>query len=312
RRVLIRSKYGSNIRFCLYNGKTEERADKVRKEQQQKPNQILSRELLRKEPAPILMTNATMLEYMLVRQVDSPILEISRQQKSLRWIVLDEAHTYVGSQAAEMSLLLRRVVQAFGRKSEEIRFIATSATIASADAKERLQRYLADLAGVPLDQVEVISGSRVWPDLTFDPADNDIGLQAIRDIEPEATVSAERFKALCSSTIAKNLRHAVVSSDKPLDLNDLIGSVSKLLQGRTVLEQQQEVLDWLDTMTGTHPDEGQPPFLKLRIHLFQRMLHGLWACVDPQCSAKSSYLEDWPFGNVYVTQRARCVCHAPV
>lgn len=305
-------KYGSNIRFCLYNGKTEERADKVRKEQQQKPNQILSRELLRKEPAPILMTNATMLEYMLVRQVDSPILEISRQQKSLRWIVLDEAHTYVGSQAAEMSLLLRRVVQAFGRKSEEIRFIATSATIAGADAKERLQRYLADLAGVPLDQVEVISGSRVWPDLTFDPADNDIGLQAIRDIEPEATVSAERFKALCSSTIAKNLRHAVVSSDKPLDLNDLIGSVSKLLQGRTVLEQQQEVLDWLDTMTGTHPDEGQPPFVKLRIHLFQRMLHGLWACVDPQCSAKSSYLEDWPFGNVYVTQRARCVCHAPV
>ena len=73
-------KYSSNIRFCLYNGKTEERADKVRKEQQQKPNQILSRELLRKEPAPILMTNATMLEYMLVRQVDNPILEISRQQ----------------------------------------------------------------------------------------------------------------------------------------------------------------------------------------------------------------------------------------
>ena len=123
-------KYSSNIRFCLYNGKTEERADKVRKEQQQKPNQILSRELLRKEPAPILMTNATMLEYMLVRQVDNPILEISRQQKSLRWIVLDEAHTYVGSQAAEMSLLLRRVVQAFGRQSEQIRFIATSATIA--------------------------------------------------------------------------------------------------------------------------------------------------------------------------------------
>ena len=97
-----------------------------------------SRELLRKEPAPILMTNATMLEYMLVRQVDNPILEISRQQKSLRWIVLDEAHTYVGSQAAEMSLLLRRVVP-FGRQSEQIRFIATSATIAGADAQERLK-----------------------------------------------------------------------------------------------------------------------------------------------------------------------------
>lgn len=129
--------YGSNIRFCLYNGKTVERVNEVRKEQQLRPNQILSRELLRKEPAPILMTNATMLEYMLVRQVDNPILEISKKQKSLRWIVLDEAHTYVGSQAAELSLLLRRVVQAFGGQPEQIRFIATSATIAGADAKDR-------------------------------------------------------------------------------------------------------------------------------------------------------------------------------
>lgn len=304
--------YGSNIRFCLYNGKTVERADKVRKEQQQKPNQIMSRELLRKEPAPILMTNATMLEYMLVRQVDNPILEISKQQKSLRWIVLDEAHTYVGSQAAELSLLLRRVVQAFGGQPEQIRFIATSATIAGADAKDRLKRYLADLAGIPLDHVEVIGGSRVWPDLAVEPLNHNLPLQAIRAIEPEAEVSPARYKALCGSTIARSLRHAVVSSDKPLDLHDLIGSVTEQLQGGSSLEQQQEMLDWLDTMTGTHPDEGQPPFLKLRIHLFQRMLHGLWACVNPQCSAKSSHLQDWPFGNVYVTQRVRCECHAPV
>lgn len=305
-------KYGNNIRFCLYNGKTEERADKVRKEQQQKPNQILSRELLRREPAPILMTNATMLEYMLVRQVDNPILEISRQQQSLRWIVLDEAHTYVGSQAAELSLLLRRVVQAFGRQPEQIRFVATSATIAGADAAERLKRYLADLASISPDQVEVIGGSRVWPDLAFDSPGKNIALPTVRDIEPESEISPARFDALSQSNIARRLRHAVISSAKPLDLNDLVAEVSDQLQGSNRLEQQQEVLDWLDTMTGTHPAEKQPPFLKLRAHLFQRMLHGLWACVDPRCSAKSSHLQDWSFGNVYVTQRARCECHAPV
>lgn len=304
--------YGSNIRFCLYNGKTEERADKVRKEQHQKPNQILSRELLRKEPAPILMTNATMLEYMLVRQVDNPILEISRQQKSLRWIVLDEAHTYVGSQAAELSLLLRRVVQAFGRQSEQIRFVATSATIAGADAEERLKRYLADLAGIPIDQVEVIGGSRFWPDLAFDSPGKNIALPTISDIEPEAEVSPARFEALSQSNIARRLRHAVISSAKSLDLNDLVAEVADQLQGHSRIERQQEVLDWLDTMTGTHLADKQPPFLKLRVHLFQRMLHGLWACVDPRCSAKSSHLQDWPFGNAYVTQRARCECHAPV
>lgn len=305
-------KYGSNIRFCLYNGKTEERADRVRREQQQKTNQILSRELLRNEPAPILMTNATMLEYMLVRQVDNPILEISKQQNSLRWIVLDEAHTYVGSQAAELSLLLRRVVQAFGKQSEEIRFVATSATIAGADAHERLRRYLADLAGVSLNQVEVISGSRVWPDLPFESPSKNIILQAIREIEPEKEVSAARFQALCNSTVARTLRHAIVSSSVPLDLKDLMGTVSSQLKADTPLEQQREVLEWFDTLTGTRPDEYQPPFLKLRIHVFQRMLHGLWACIDPQCSAKSPHLQDWPFGNVYVAQRTHCKCHAPV
>ena len=41
-----------------------------------------------------------MLEYMLVRTEDRPLLDQSRGK--LRWIVLDEAHTYIGSQAAEM------------------------------------------------------------------------------------------------------------------------------------------------------------------------------------------------------------------
>ena len=57
--------FGNKIRFCLYNGNTKESAEPRDKDQ---PNQVLSRELLRKEPPPILLTNATMLEYMLVRR----------------------------------------------------------------------------------------------------------------------------------------------------------------------------------------------------------------------------------------------------
>lgn len=304
--------YGQDIRFCLYNGKTEESATIVRKDQEKKHNQILSRELLRKEPAPILMTNATMLEYMLVRQVDSPILDISRHEQSLRWIVLDEAHTYIGSQAAEMSLLLRRVVQAFGRNPEQVRFVATSATIAGEDAKENLQAYLAGLAGVRLDQVEVISGSRIWPDIPQNATPQKLELQSLREIDATLDVSADRFGALATSHIARQLRHAVVSSDKPLDLNDLVSCVADELKSPVQADRQREVLNWLDLLTGTRRSELEPPFLKLRIHLFQRMLHGLWACVDPNCSAKSKHLTDWPFGNVYVTQQARCECRAPV
>src|SRR5690606_41938311 len=99
---------------------------------------ILTRELMREQPAPILVTNGTMLEYMMVRQVDAPIVQISRQQKSLRWIVLDEAHTYMGSRAAELALQLRRVMTSFGVTPDDVRFVATSATIAGDRKSTRL------------------------------------------------------------------------------------------------------------------------------------------------------------------------------
>jgi hypothetical protein len=303
--------FGSDIRFCLYNGKTEESAGTVRKEQKDRPNEILSREELRTHPAPMLMTNATMLEYMLVRQVDAPILEISREQRSLRWIVLDEAHTYVGSQAAELALLLRRVVQAFGKRPEEVRFVATSATIADRDAEERLQHYLAGLAGVHADQVVVIGGTRRVPDLTRD----DVVWRSFEDvssIDAGRELSPARFGALASHPAAAELRHAIVSKGRPLDLNELVQTVADKLQAKELSEQQREVLGWLDLMSGTREAEDNPPFVKLRVHLFQRMLHGLWACVDKQCSVKSAALGDWPFGNAYVTQRPKCDCGGPV
>lgn len=305
-------RFGEDIRFCLYNGKTEESASKVRKEQKERPNQVLSREVMRKEPAPILMTNATMLEYMLVRQADRPILDISRREKSLRWIVLDEAHTYIGSQAAELSLLLRRVVQAFGKHPEEIRFVATSATIADKDADERLRHYLADLAGVPADQVVVIGGRRVVPDLPSELAQQPLHLDDVRKFDVANEVAPERYRALSGARIAQILRHEVVRNSKPLDLDDLVSVVADELISGTKAARQREVLDWLDVMTGTRSAANAPPFLKLRIHIFQRMLHGLWSCVDPACSAKPHDLIDWPFGTVYVSQRASCECGAPV
>lgn len=304
--------FGSDIRFCLYNGKTKEGQSQMRKEQKEKPNQVLSRELMRKEPAPILMTNATMLEYMLVRQQDRPIIEKSRAEKSLRWVVLDEAHTYIGSQAAELSLLLRRVVQAFGKRPDEIRFIATSATIADKDADERLCQYLAGLAGVSVGQVVVIGGSRVVPDIPEVLAPSSVSIEEVRAIDTNEEVSASRYRSLCSARTARILRHAIVRNGKPLELNELVTATNSELTSESKATKQREVLDWLDVMSGTKETEDTPPFLKLRMHAFQRMLHGLWTCADPACGAKSSDLKAWPFGSVYVSQRTTCDCGGPV
>jgi hypothetical protein len=95
-------------------------------------------------------------------------------------------------------------------------------------------------------------------------------------------------------------------------LSDLIDAVEAHLECDGRDARQQEVLAWLDLLTDTRAEPEGEPFLKLRGHFFQRMQHGLWCCVDQACSAKPDSLNDWPFGNVYLTQRSRCACSAPV
>ena len=175
----------------------------------------------------------------------------------------------------------------------------------------QLKQYLASLGGIPLDQVEVITGSRIWPDLRPQAAEPGVDLEAVSSIGSGCPISPERFEALERSRIARGIRHAIVSSEKPLDLNDLIQAVQMDLTASNQLARQREVLAWLDMLTSTRPSEGEPPFLSLRMHVFQRMLHGLWSCVNSECPRKSPHLETWPFGNVYVTQRSRCDCEAP-
>ena len=81
--------FKGDIRFCLFNGKTPEYLEaKERQLQQANPQEVMSREGLRDDPAQILVTNGTMLEYMLIRQADAPIIQHSKGK--LRWIVLDD------------------------------------------------------------------------------------------------------------------------------------------------------------------------------------------------------------------------------
>ena len=311
--------FDDGMRFCLYNGNTEDKENLKRAEQKKTPNEILTRELMRREPAPILVTNGTMLEYMLVRNIDAPIVEISKQEQSLRWIILDEAHTYVGSQAAELSMQLRRVLQAFGVEAKNVRFVATSATIADENAEEQLQKYLSELAGVELDQVVVIGGNRKVPNIA-ELENQSLSLDALSKIPADETkkpkdfdveVSKERFKGLCQSHLGKAIRSILTESKSPLTLDQILEQVFTKTDCKL---SQDELLRWIDLLTGTKPDKKSEAFLRVRAHFFQSMLNGLWSCIDKNCSekAKNGLKDKWPFGNVFVKQKHKCGCGAPV
>jgi DEAD/DEAH box helicase domain-containing protein len=303
--------YDDGLKFCLYNGNTKENKHK---DQGKVPNEILTRKVMRESPAPMLVTNSTMLEYMLVRQVDEPIIE--KSYGKLRWIVLDEAHTYVGSQAAELSLLLRRVMHAFGVEAKNVRFVATSATIGDSNADKSLKEYLANLAGVDAEQIVVVGGKRSVPLLPETPKQN-LTLKELASIDESDSYSLKRYNALSANKIALKLRDQFTKGEGiPVKLSQLS---KQLFADDTRLE---ETLSWIDLCSNTSkpgpitmkPALESNAFLPLRGHLFHQVINGLWCCTDKHCSSKegTSLGIDWPFGHVYTQRRNLCECGAPI
>ncbi len=293
--------FKGKLRFCLYNGDTP---DQGKSDWQ---SEVADRRTLRADPPPILVTNATMLEYMLVRNEDRTILDQSQGQ--LRWIVIDEAHSYQGSQAAELTLLLRRVLHAFGSQAGEVHFVATSATLgdSSDESRQRLAVFLADIAGVSVDRVTVIEGKRETPQLLDSLR---LANQACPDIATLRTLSPElRFIALAQDQILRNLRTRL--TQKP----DQLSHISSMLHDSGSAELRHETLELLDLCSQAKNDKGEP-FLPLRGHFFQRTLNGLWACANSGCEGrKNSRLDDnlWPFGAVFFERHKHCPhCTTPV
>ena len=90
----------------------------------------------------ILITNYSMLEYLLMRPIEKPIWENTKNwlcsnfENKLLFII-DEAHMYRGSSGGEVALLVRRVLNKLGIKRDKVQFILTSASIPSGEEKER-------------------------------------------------------------------------------------------------------------------------------------------------------------------------------
>lgn len=110
------------------------------------------REEIRKNPPDVLLTNYVMLELILTRLEDQPLIQHARD---LRYLVLDELHTYRGRQGADVALLIRRLREACG--SERIQYVGTSATMASDGSVHDQRVTVADVASL-------LFGSAVAPE----------------------------------------------------------------------------------------------------------------------------------------------------
>ena len=124
-----------------------------------------TRKGIQENPPDILLTNYVMLELILTRYIDRRLVQ---SFGNLRFLVLDELHSYRGRQGADVALLVRRVREASG--SSEIRCVGTSATLSTEgdheSRKERLAEVGSRLFGSPVDASDIIGETlrRVTPE----------------------------------------------------------------------------------------------------------------------------------------------------
>ena len=94
---------------------------------------------IQNNPPHILLTNYVMLELMLSRNMEDKLVS----SPDLKFLVLDELHTYQGRQGADVSLLIRKLRQRCG---QELVCIGTGATMSTEGDRLQRKATVADVA----------------------------------------------------------------------------------------------------------------------------------------------------------------------
>ena len=189
-------------------------------------------------------------------KTDKLVFEYEKQDDeemgTLRWIALDETHTYTGAGAAEIAMLLRRVLLAYGVTTDDVRFATSSATIGSNDerSREELIHFIAGITGLQSNQIRYVDGKRKGID-SLPEEDREAWLRLVND-----------------------------NYDGYIKLDELIP------EGDTI----EQKLTILDKMCQKAEDEGLED-LRVKVHYFYRVPnHGLYVdLTDPHYREDGSF-----------------------
>jgi superfamily II DNA/RNA helicase len=174
-------------------------------------SEVIDRGTLHEKGCDILLTNFKMLEYALVRRQDSHLFQVLAEGGRLKYLVLDEMHTYSGRQGADMALLVRRFKERTGTTGSLV-CVGTSATVDSSDptqAAEVIAGFASHLFGEKFRGEHVVQEQY---DIPLTAAPDTAGLYL-----PPTPVSAplleQARKADSDADIVKVLGPALVQGD---------------------------------------------------------------------------------------------------
>ena len=261
----------------------------------------------------ILITNYSMLEYMLLRPREHKIwadtqawLNADPNNKLL--FVIDEAHMYRGSAGGEVSLLIRRMFHRLGIDRSRVQFILTTASMPNKDEEDRkaVRKFANDLtASDDMHSFCYLTGKReeIGSGNAFD-----IPFTKFKDSLPEEFEGddPERLNALnrfwtdidncpapfdCSENAYQWLYDHLVDYRPFCEMFKLCRGTAASLQ--ELAESIFSDIDFDDALYAIGVMLAIAPLARsnsgsvlfpARMHMLFRGIKGVYACTNPQCS----------------------------
>ncbi|MHA6332664.1 DEAD/DEAH box helicase [Qipengyuania sp. CAU 1752] len=270
-------------------------------------------------PPDILITNTSMLNIMLMRQVEAPIFEQTRSwlesdPGATFTLVVDELHGYRGTQGTEVALVVRNLLDRLGisADSSQLRCIGTSASLEGEEGREYLEQFF----GVDRTSFVVLPGRPKAFHAEL-PLDRDAVSRAIPglksgDVEVEKAAAAElnsRFStriALAAACQAAGTGPDGIQRPAPLS------SIEAALFG------DEPPTEGLEAVLAAAKLENKGSFEKpkpsFRSHAFVRQVQGMWACSNPSCDqVDHAYrTEGRAIGKLFKAPAMKCACGGQV
>lgn len=138
-------------------------------------------------PPDILLTNYKMLDYLLVRPKDAGLWK-DNHPNTLKFIVVDEFHTFDGAQGTDLACLLRRLKSRLYTPVGYLCCVGTSATMGGKDSNQDILTYAEQVFGEPFEANALITEDRLRPEEFF--SDVDRKFQALPDAQQVEELAA--------------------------------------------------------------------------------------------------------------------------
>jgi ATP-dependent helicase YprA (DUF1998 family) len=297
--------------------------------------ELVTRHEVQAAPPDILVTNYSMLEYMLMRPLERPIFDSTREWLAENpderfLLVIDEAHLYRGAAGAEVALLIRRLRTRLGIAPDRLQVICTSASFRDADYAVQF--------GAQLTGKDPAGFSKVQGDLLLRSGESkgsQSDLEALNAIDLGAFYNAETEDGRLQR-IAGFLKHRGISEPRDLQ-SSLYRALESFGPMATLINTTMQEARRVDTLGGAlfqnnvqgdaaaravttlialgsvaRREPTEPGLLPCRVHSFYRGLAGLWVCMDPQCPSLPATERGGPAGKLFSQPRDACDCGARV